>query len=207
MKKLLFITVLSGALLLPAADNELMLVKKMYSSGLAREVGDLVTILISESSSSSKSESLTTGKTATKTTTDPIFPENLEGKDGDANLYRILNDWATLKNLNINSTSSFDGSGNSSTSENLSAQITARVVDVLPNGNLVLKGERRVKMKQEEVHIIMTGMIRIRDISKDNTISSTLMSDAHIYYETAGDVTDGTQPGILWRAFQYINPF
>ena len=63
-----------------SADNNLKMVSKMYSSGLARGIGDLVTILISESSSSSKSESLSTGKTATKGLTDPIFPESQEGK-------------------------------------------------------------------------------------------------------------------------------
>ncbi|MCM8535827.1 MAG: flagellar basal body L-ring protein FlgH [Lentisphaeraceae bacterium] len=190
-----------------ATENKLRMVTHMYSSGLAQEVGDLVTIIISESSSSSKSESLSTAKTASKPATDSIFSENLEGKKGEAILYRVLNDWATMKGLSINSGSSFDGSGNSSTSETLDARITARVVDVLPNGNLVIKGQRRVKMKQEEVHIVMTGMIRVRDISKINTINSALMSDAHIFYETAGDVTDGAQPGILWRIFQYINPF
>lgn len=203
----LFTLVLVSSLTLQAADNNLKLVSQIYSSGLARNIGDLVTIIIDESSSSSKSESLSTSKQATKGATDPIFPESLEGNKGDAILYRILNDYATLKGLSIASGSSYDGSGNSSTSENLSAMITARVVDVLPNGNLVIKGERRLKMKQEEVHIVMTGMIRIRDISKVNTINSSYMSDAHIFYETAGDVTDGTQPGILWRIFQFINPF
>ena len=187
--------------------DELKMVRKMYSSGKAKGIGDLVTIVISESSSSSKSESITTTKTASKDATTAPFSKNLEGDGGGGMLYRVLNDWATMKGLSISSSSGFDGSGSSSTSENLSAQITARVVDVLPNGNLVIKGERRVKMKQEEVHIVMTGMIRVRDISKTNSISSTLMSDAHIYYETAGDVTDGTQPGIFWRIFQFINPF
>ena len=82
-------------------------------------------------------------------------------------MYRVLNDYATLKGLSISAGSSFDGSGNSSTSESLTAQITARVIDVMPNGNLVIKGERRVKMKQEEVHIVMTGMIRPDDISRN----------------------------------------
>ncbi|MCH2206828.1 MAG: flagellar basal body L-ring protein FlgH [Lentisphaerales bacterium] len=205
--KYLLIILLVGSFTLQAADNNLKLVSQMYGSGLARNIGDLVTIIIDESSSSSKSESISTSKQANKGATDPIFPGNLEGNKGDAILYRILNDFATLKGLSISSGSSFDGSGNSSTSENLSAMITARVVDVMPNGNLVIKGERRVKMKQEEVHIVMTGMIRTRDISKVNTISSSYMSDANIFYETAGDVTDGTQAGILWRIFQFINPF
>ena len=196
-----FIALLSTAF---AADDSLHMVAQMYGSGKARNIGDLVTISINESSSSTKAESLSTDKSASKTATSDILSKNIQEDNG---LFKLLNDYATLKGLTISSTSNFAGSGNASTSENLSAQITARVVDVLPNGTLVIKGERRVKMKHEEVHIVMTGIIRGRDISKTNIINSNKISDAHIYYETSGDVTDGTQPGILWRIFQYINPF
>ena len=187
-----------------ATDNELHMVAQMYSSGKARNIGDLVTITISESSSTSKAESLSTDKAATKAATSDIMSDNVQQ---DNTLFRLLNDYATLKGLNINSTSNFAGSGNATTSESFTAQITARVVDVMPNGTLVIKGERRIKMKNEEVHIVMTGIVRSRDIAKTNIISSTKISDAHIYYETTGDVSDGTKPGILWRIFQYINPF
>jgi len=187
-----------------AMEDELKMVSMMYDSGKARNIGDLVTVTISETSSSSKAESLSTDKTATKAANAAPLSKNVEQ---DNQLFRLLNDYAALKGLSINSTSSFAGSGSSSTSETLSAQITARVVDVMKNGNLVIKGERRVKMKQEEVHIVMTGIIRVRDISKANLINSNKISDAHIYYETSGDVSDGAQPGILWRVFQFINPF
>ena len=206
MKKLLLLTLL-WSFSLQAADDNLRMVSNFYSSGLARNVGDLVTIIIDETSSSSKSESISTSKSASKGANDPIFPVGEEGLRGEQLLMRVLNDYATLKGLAITAGNTFDGSGNSSTSESLSARITARVIDVLPNGNLVIKGERRVKMKQEEVHIVMTGMIRTRDIAKANTINSSYLSDAHIFYETAGEVTDGTQPGILWRIFSFINPF
>ena len=188
------------------ANNELKMVSRMYDSGKARAVGDLVTIVISETSSSTKSEGSSTSKASDFAGTPSIFPENIES-EGQVKMFKLLNDFATLKGLSISSNSSFEGSGSATTSENLSAQITARVVDVFPNGNVVIKGERRVKMKDEEVHIIMTGIIRVRDISKTNSINSSLMSDAHIYYETAGSVTDGSKPGLLWKLFQYINPF
>ncbi|NQZ59746.1 MAG: flagellar basal body L-ring protein FlgH [Lentisphaeraceae bacterium] len=201
LSSITFIALLSSAF---AVDDSLHMVAQMYGSGKARNIGDLVTISINESSSSTKAESLSTDKSASKAATSDILSKNVQEDNG---LFKLLNDYATLKGLTISSTSNFAGSGNASTSENLSAQITARVVDVLPNGTLVIKGERRVKMKHEEVHIVMTGIIRGRDISKTNIINSNKISDAHIYYETSGDVTDGAQPGIVWRLLQYINPF
>lgn len=211
MKKYIsLISVLALALSAKASD-EFSMVAKMYDSGKARSVGDLVTIVISESSSTSKAESINTAKTAAKTGTpniiaDPIANDPTRRNTPEA-LNRLLNSIATLQGINISSSDSFNGSGSASTSETLTAQITARVVDVMPNGTLVIKGERRVKMKKEEVSIIMTGIIRKRDISQANTINSSLMSDAQIYYETSGDVSDGTQPGFLWRLIQHINPF
>ena len=192
------------------ADDEFSMVTRMYDSGKARNIGDLVTIVISETSSTSKSEDIATSKTATKAATpnvvDPLTNDDTRRSTPEG-IGRLLNSIATLQGLSVNSSDSFTGSGSSSTSETLTAQITARVVDVMPNGTLVIKGERRVKMKKEEVSIIMTGVIRKRDISAANTINSSLMSDAQIYYETSGDVTDGTQPGFLWRLIQHISPF
>ena len=210
MKK--YITVLIVLIMSYSAigDDEFRMVARMYDSGKARSVGDLVTIVISETSSTSKAESINTAKTASKTATpnvvEPIVNDPTR-RNSPEGFSRLLNSIATMQGLSVNSTDSFNGSGSSSTSETLTAQITARVVDVMPNGTLVIKGERRVKMKKEEVSIIMTGIIRKRDISQANTINSSLMSDAQIYYETAGDVSDGTQPGFLWRLIQHLSPF
>lgn len=210
MKKSISILMLLVLSLSTWANEEFSMASRMYDSGKARSVGDLVTIIISESSSTSKAESMATAKSASKAATpnvvDPITNDPTR-RNTPEGLNRLLNSIATLQGLSVNSTDSFNGSGSSSTSETLTAQITARVVDVMPNGTLVIKGERRVKMKKEEVSIIMTGIIRKRDISQANTINSSLMSDAQIYYETDGDVSDGTQPGFLWRLIQHISPF
>lgn len=207
-----YISVLSVLILAftASASDEFSMAARMYDSGKARSVGDLVTIVISEESSTSKAESINTAKTASKTATpnivDPITNDPTR-RNSSESLGRLLNSIATMQGLSVNSSDSFNGSGSSSTSETLTAQITARVVDVMPNGTLVIRGERRVKMKKEEVSIIMTGIIRKRDISQANTINSSLMSDAQIYYETSGDVSDGTQPGFLWRMIQHLSPF
>ena len=207
MKKIVLLLCL--AFLSAEANDEFKMVSRMYDSGKARAIGDLVTIIISESSSTSKSEDLSTSKSATKgATPDVLSTEKSDTrKNNSETITKLINSIATMQGLSVSSSDSFSGSGSANTSENLSAQITARIVDVMPNGTLVVRGERRVKMKKEEVSIIMTGVIRKRDVSSANTINSSLMSDAHIYYETAGDVTDGTQPGFLWRLIQHINPF
>ena len=85
--------------------------------------------------------------------------------------------------------------------------MTARVVDKLENGTMVIRGERRVKMRGESVSIVISGVIRKRDITRENKIDSTRISDASIFYETSGTVAKGSRPGFMWRLFQYINPF
>lgn len=210
MKKTILMLITLATATFVNAGDEFSMATRMYDSGKARAIGDLVTIVISETSSTSKAESISTSKSADKSATpnvvDPLTNVDTRRSTPEG-IGRLLNSIATMQGLSVSSSDSFSGTGNASTSETLTAQITARIVDVMPNGTLVIKGERRVKMKKEEVSIIMTGVIRKRDISQANTINSSLMSDAHIYYETAGDVTDGTQPGFLWRLIQFINPF
>ena len=210
MKKTILMLITLAITTFVSAGDEFCMATRMYDSGKARAIGDLVTIVISETSSTSKAESISTSKSADKSATpnvvDPLTNVDTRRSTPEG-IGRLLNSIATMQGLSVSSSDSFSGTGNASTSETLTAQITARIVDVMPNGTLVIKGERRVKMKKEEVSIIMTGVIRKRDISQANTINSSLMSDAHIYYETAGDITDGTQPGFLWRLIQFINPF
>ena len=183
------------------ANEDYSFVKGMYGTEKAREIGDLVTIVISETSSSSKSESNTTDKSATATLVQP-FNSNSPSK-----ITRLLNEAATFHKATIDSKSAFSGTGDTSSSDSLTATITARVVDKLNNGTLVVRGTRKVMMRKESVHLVITGTIRVKDVSKTNQINSSLIADAHIYYETDGVISKGSRPGFLFRLFQKINPF
>ncbi|MEN9359994.1 MAG: flagellar L-ring lipoprotein FlgH [Verrucomicrobiota bacterium] len=182
------------------ADNpELQMAAGMYSSGKALAVGDLVTIVISESTASTKSESLGTEKTATANPTD-VYP-------GGGSWKGVINKLSTADGLKVSNTSSFEGKGDTTSAESLTAKLTARVVDRHSNGTLVIRGERRVESRGEGTLIVVSGIIRPRDIASDNSISSDKLADANIHFETDGTTSNGSQPGWFWRFLQWINPF
>jgi len=104
-------------------------------------------------------------------------------------------------------TNSFDGSGETSRNESMTASITARVVDVMPNGNLFIQGVREIKVNNEEQFITLSGLIRPVDISPDNTVLSSYIADAKISYSGRGVVSDKQRPGWLMRAIDFVWPF
>jgi flagellar L-ring protein FlgH len=167
----------------------------------ARRKGDILTIVIAEQASASKQA--TTG-TSRKTNISAGVP-NLLGLE--TNMTGIRN-WMDLSNLiKANSESTFDGSGTTTRKENLTATITAKVVEVLPNGNLLLSGRRNVKVNNEDQLILVEGTVRPRDISPDNAVSSSQVADARITYTGKGIVSDQTNPGWLTNIFNKIWPF
>jgi flagellar L-ring protein precursor FlgH len=72
-------------------------------------------------------------------------------------------------------------------------------VKVLPNGNLAIKGEKKIRVNNEEEVMILTGVIRPEDIRADNTILSTYVSDANIRYRGGITISDEEKPGFLTR--------
>ena len=103
--------------------------------------------------------------------------------------------------------SSFKGDGATSRSGDLTAYITARVTEVLPNGNLYVMGSREVTVNNERQFITLSGIIRTRDISQGNVILSTYISDARIAYSGAGIIDDRQRPGWMTKILNTIWPF
>jgi flagellar L-ring protein FlgH len=110
----------------------------------------------------------------------------------------ITSNFADLsKLLNASASSKFDGSGSTSRKETLSATISAKVIDVLPNSNLKIEGRRNVKVNYEDQIVTVKGTIRQRDITAENTINSIYVADAQISYSGEGIITDRQKPGWL----------
>lgn len=103
--------------------------------------------------------------------------------------------------------STFEGSGTTSRSIKVLATITCRVVQVLPNGNLVIEGIREVKVNREREYIALRGVVRPQDIGPDNTVLSTQVADARIEYSGSGVISDRQGPGILTRVLDWVWPF
>lgn len=172
----------------------------LYSDVKARNVGDIVTINIVESSSASKNAE-------TKTERGSGLKANWSG------LFQLITSgWRLHKvpigaNHQIDLTNQFDGKGETTRTSSMSAFITARVVHVLPNGNLVIKGTRQILVNNENQFISIQGIIRPEDISTTNIILSTYVSDAVIELSGYGPISDKQSPGWLARIVDWVWPF
>ncbi|MBN1808747.1 MAG: flagellar basal body L-ring protein FlgH [Planctomycetes bacterium] len=91
--------------------------------------------------------------------------------------------------------------------EQFTARITARIVEVLPNGNLVFEARKTVRIGEEESTIVFSGEVRPQDVDADNTVYSDNVADARIEYRGRGEVTDAVKRGWLSRLFDYTNIF
>ncbi|WP_169728916.1 flagellar basal body L-ring protein FlgH [Desulfatirhabdium butyrativorans] len=173
----------------------------MFADAKARGVGDIVTIKIVESSKASNSASTSTGKNTSLTLGIDKF---LGLENGYPKTGSTFNPFSRIEGAMKNS---FDGKGDTSRKGDLSAYMTAKVIDKMPNGNLVIAGSREVLINNEKQLIILTGTIRERDIAPDNVIQSTYISDAKIIYTGVGDVDDTQRQGWLARFLNVVSPF
>lgn len=173
----------------------------MFINQKARMVGDIVTIKIVESSNASNVASTKTGRDSSLSVGLTSF-FNLENKfNTSTDRFNPFSPAASTF------ASDFDGSGTTARSGALTAYITARIIQVLPNGNFVIEGNREVKVNNENQIITLTGVVRPRDISSQNVIQSTYIADARISYSGSGVLNEKQSPGWLMRILDYIWPF
>ena len=183
----------------------------MFIDTKARNIGDIVTVRIEESA-----------KATNKANTETERNSNLEA--GIQKLFGLEEWWQTEVLDNIggswpkidpfgnpsikgNLKSDFEGDGETSRSGSLDAYITCRVMEVMSNGNLKIVGTREVMVNHENQMIILSGIIRPRDIAEDNVILSTFVSDAKIAYSGSGVINDRQRPGWLSNMMNTVWPF
>ena len=173
----------------------------LTEDGKARRVGDIVTIVITETASASKEAKTATGRSSEISAGIPNFMGLEQSK-------LITSNFADLSKLmNASASSSFDGSGSTSRKETLTATITAKVIEVLPNTNLRIEGRRNVKVNSEDQIVTVQGVIRQRDITSENTINSIYVADAQISYAGEGVISDRQKPGWLMNVVDKLWPF
>ena len=100
----------------------------------------------------------------------------------------------------------FEGSGSTSREDTLTGTIAARVVEVLPNGDLRIQGRREVTVNSERQTMIISGIVRRIDLDTQNTVLSTAIAEAKIAYTGLGVVDDVQRPGWLVRIFGWLSP-
>jgi len=173
----------------------------LFTTQKARQVGDIVTINIVESSSATNNATTQTGRSSSVSG----GLENLFGWEQDyAASDNFFNPFGSIKG-GLEST--FDGSGSTSRAGKLNAFMTARITEILPNGDYRIVGSRDVTVNNDKQILILSGLVRSKDISADNVVLSTYIADARITYSGAGVIQDKQQPGWAARALDTIWPF
>lgn len=173
---------------------------KIYGDKRARRVGDLVTVLIDEANEATK-EAKNKSDNSSKFSGSVSFGHPTV----DANPTAWTN--AAVPKWSLDTTRTFEGGGSLANKDTFTSKLTARVTEVLPNGNLLIEGKRTVILQDDVVDVILTGIIRTADIAKDNTVMSSAIADATIRYGSGGPIAKNQQRGILTRVWEWVNPF
>lgn len=156
----------------------------------ARAVGDILQVLLVEKTDASKESSTATAKTGKVATDTPTIA-------GRGITYK----GQPLFNNELSGDRSFDGKSDSSQSNKLEGSITVTVAERLPNGNLLVRGEKRITINQGQEFIRLQGIVRPVDIGPANTVPSTKIADATITYTGKGTLADSNRQGWLSRFF------
>jgi len=162
---------------------------------------DLVTIIVREQSDYSSKGSIDLKKEAKMNAIINEFVRLASGPDLVATIGSIK------PKIDMSGSREFKGEGSTDRTDSMSARVTAEVIDVRPNGTLVLAARKRILTDEEEQIFLMSGVARATDISLDNTILSTQLGDFDLQKKTKGPVRNATKRGWLPRFLDALNPF
>jgi len=167
------------------------------------EPGDIVTVLVREEIESSVVADTNTKKESdVDARSNPANNTFLVDRDG-LNLIRP----EQLPNWNIEAENEFKTQGRTRRSSTLTTTITCVVTEVLPNGNIRLKGERKVSINREDSILHVTGLVRSKDVQPDNTVLSTQMADVQLDLRGKGPLWNNQRRGLVTRFLDWFSPF
>lgn len=162
---------------------------RLFEDNKATRVGDILTIKLQEVTQAKKADDLNTNKNISASVSAPSVMgfalSALTGNDAKTELA---------------SKRTFSGQGKSGQSNSLEGDISVTVTELLPNGNLKVRGEKRVTLNNGDEYVRLSGIVRPIDIATDNTISSDKVADATIMYIGDGAMADASKMGWLSRA-------
>ncbi len=163
--------------------------ESFFANRKAMHIGDIVTVIIVEdASASNKSEMKLSKETSNQ----------LDGK-GAGKL-----DFIPLMSGGIDYQKEHQGKGETKLNGRMNARVTAEVIEVRPNGNLVVEGSRIVQINEDEDRILVRGVIRPDDIAADNTVLSTYLSEAQISYTGSGPNKNAARQGLVARLLDLL---
>ncbi len=166
---------------------------RLFEDHSAKRIGDILTVQFDEKTKAKKKADLD----AKKDTSTSVTAPNIAGIDPSLFFGSDLS--ATLASAH-----DFQGKGSSNQSNSLTGNISVTVVDVFPNGNLRIRGEKRMTLNDGSEYIRLSGIVRMLDIDSSNTIKSSKIADATIMYTGDGSVADASKLG--WLAKFFLSP-
>lgn len=172
-----------GSLFTAAYSNSL------YSDTKARRIGDIITVSLQENTSASKSAKSEYGKENSVT----VNPMTISGKQATFNNQAF--------SLGLDSETDFKGDSKADQSNSLNGQISVHITQILPNGNLIVKGEKWLTLNTGDEYIRLTGIVRPADVASDNIVSSTRVANARIEYSGTGSFANASKQGWLSQFF------
>jgi flagellar L-ring protein precursor FlgH len=178
----------NGSIYQPGASRTL------FEDRRARYIGDTMTIVIAETTSASTQSNTNVSRTSNVSAAIPIV-SGLPGK--------------SLQGLNLQAESenTLAGTGNAAANNVFTGNITVTVIEVLPNGNLLVSGEKQVSIGHGTEYIRLSGVVNPNFISTANTINSSNVADARIEYKESGVISEAQIMGWLARFFMSVLPF
>jgi flagellar L-ring protein precursor FlgH len=198
------IALLAAFLAPPAAADSLWKTdtspSSIFADKKARRVGDIVTIVVQQSTGATRNNNTTTAK---QSTVDASIASFLYGPSASG----LLTKGGTYPAMSFTGKNSYSGGGQINNAETITDQIAVRVTDVLPNGNLVIEGRRHTAFSGEKQDAVLRGTIRYDDISANNTVYSYNIADASIQFVSHGTITDAQNKGWFNRIWDKVNPF
>lgn len=188
MKKIFLIVLISFAAIFPQEMRK-NAAYSLFSDEKASRVGDAITIIVVESA-------LATNNAETKSGRQTELGFDFSGAIDKTKLPEA--------SLNIGSGNDFKGSGSTKTSGVIQTKISATIDSVLTNGNLIIRGSKKITINGEEQLISIKGIVRTSDVRADNSVLSYNISDAEITFEGNGIVSDVQSPGLLTKFLRML---
>lgn len=164
----------------------------LTSGARAARVGDMLTIVLAERTQASKSNAAKTDRSGDISLTPPTT--------GPLDLFKPTD-------IGASGSSSFDGKGSATQSNQLNGEISVTVAEVYPNGTMLVKGEKLLTLNRGDENIRISGIVRDADITADNRVSSTRVANARITYAGKGEIARASRQGWLQRFFTMLSPF
>jgi flagellar L-ring protein precursor FlgH len=163
---------------------------RLFQDNKAREVGDILTIILVETTTASSKASTAVNKNTSIDLAAPTIA-------GQSVTYKGKN----ILQVGVDGSRGFTGNGDTKQSNSLDGTVSVTVVQDLGNGNLLVSGEKKLRLNQGDEVVQVQGIVRTSDIAADNTISSERVADAKIVYGGRGTIARSNAMGWLGRFF------